>query len=75
MEARNKHTKEICDVYWDMCDIGRRCEASDKPITPGLPCRDYNAIIDDYDVLVHGKWIDGMEYIKNPYAYWDKTNK
>jgi hypothetical protein len=46
-----------------MCDIGRKCEATDKPITPGLPCRDYNAVVDDYEFLVNGEWVDGLEYI------------
>ena len=30
MKARNKHTHQECEIFWDMCDIGRKCEASDK---------------------------------------------
>ena len=63
MKARNKHTDEICEVFWDMCDVGRKCEASDKPITKGIPHRDYNAVVDDYDFFVDGEWIDGLKYI------------
>ena len=65
MKARNKHTLQECEVFWDMCDVGRKCEASDKPITPGLPCCDYNAVVDDYDFFVDGKWVDGLEYLNN----------
>lgn len=63
MKARNKKTNALCEIHWDMCDIGRKCEATDKPITPGLPCRDYNAIVDDYELFVDGEWVDGLEYI------------
>ena len=69
MKARNKHTGELCEVFWDMCDVGRKCQASDKPITPNIPCCDYNAVVDDYDFLVNNKWIDGSEYIKNRRKY------
>jgi hypothetical protein len=66
MKARNKHTQEICEVYWDMCDVGRRCEASDRPISSeASPCRDYNAVVDDYDFYVNGEWMDGLDYINN----------
>lgn len=65
MKARNKHTGEICEIFWDMCDVGRKCEASDKPIRDDMPCRDYNAVVDDYDLEVDGEWIDGLDYINN----------
>ena len=69
MIARNKHTGQECEVFWDMCDIGRKCEASDKPITTGIPCHDYNAVVDDYEFLTKDGWVDGLDYIKNPYSY------
>ena len=74
MKARNKHTGVICEVFWDMCDMGRKCEASDKPITQNLPCRDYNAVVDDYefDVNNDGEWMEGLEFIKNPFKYYKK---
>ena len=65
MRARNKLTGAECEAYWNMCDFGREFEASDKPITPGLPCRDYNAVLDDYDLFVDGRWVDGLEYLKS----------
>lgn len=68
MKARNKHTGEVCEVFWNMCDIGRMCEASDKPITTGIPCRDYNAVVDDYDLWVNDKWVDGMEFVKKGWS-------
>lgn len=64
MIARNKHSGVECEVFWNMCDVGRECEASDKPITKGVPCRDYNAVVDDYELYVDGKWIEGLDYIK-----------
>ena len=69
MKARNKHTNQECEIFWDMCDIGRKCEASDKPIQKGIPCRDYNAVVDDYELYVNGYWIDGLRYIENPYSF------
>lgn len=51
--------------------MGRKCEASDKPITKGIPCREYNAVVDDYDFFVNGEWVDGLEYIKN----WNMTRQ
>lgn len=74
MKARNKHTLQECEVFWDMCDVGRKCEASDKPITPGLPCRDYNAVVDDYDFFVDEKWVDGLEYLNNRNSLWKQKN-
>lgn len=69
MRARNKHTGTECEIFWNMCDMGRECQASDRPITTGIPCLDYNAVVDDYEFFVNGKWIDGLEYIKHPYDY------
>ena len=69
MKARNKHTNQECEIFWNMCDIGRKCEASDKPIQEGIPCRDYNAVLDDYELYVNGYWIDGLRYIENPYSF------
>ena len=74
MKARNKHTNQECEIFWDMCDIGRKCEASDKPIQEGIPCHDYNAVVDDYEFYVNGFWIDGLKYIKNTYSL-DKITK
>lgn len=65
MKARNKHTGEICYIFWDMCDIGRSCQASDKPIQSGIPCHDYNAFVDDYDLEINGEWVDGLNYINS----------
>ena len=72
MKARNKHTGEICEVFWQMCDIGRKCQASDKPIETNVPCIMYNAVVDDYefDVNEDGTWIEGLDYIKNPFKYY-----
>lgn len=53
-----------------MCDIGRKCQASDKPIEKDVPCIMYNAVVDDYEFEVKGKWVDGLDYIKNPKKYW-----
>jgi len=69
MKARNKHTGRECEVFWNMCDIGRKCEASDRPITPDMPIRVYNAVVDDYMFCVNGKWIEGLDFIKDPYSY------
>lgn len=68
MKARNKHTGEECEVFWLMCDCGRRCAASDKPKhqdEAGYP--NYNAVVDDYELFVDGVWVDGLYFIKNPY--------
>ena len=72
MKARNKQTGEICEVYWQMCDMGRMCQASDKPIEKYVPCIMYNAVVDDYefDVNKDGNWIEGLDFIKNPYSYY-----
>ena len=72
MKARNKQTGELCEVFWQMCDIGRMCQASDKPIEVA-PCIMYNAVVDDYEFLVNGEWIEGLEYIKAPYSYDKKS--
>ena len=69
MEARNKKTGELCEVYWQMCDIGRMCQASDKPIEVA-PCIIYNAVVDDYEFLVNDLWVDGLDYIKDPRKYY-----
>lgn len=71
MKARNKHTGEICEVFWQMCDFGRKCQASDKPIEKDVPCIMYNAVVDDYDFWVNNKlgWVDGLEYLKNHHIY------
>ena len=69
MKARNKHTHQECEIFWDMCDMGRKCEASDKPIRKGMPCRDYNAVVDDYEFYVNGFWIDGLRYVDSPYSF------
>ena len=73
MRARNKHTGKECEVWWLMCDCGRKCSATDQPNSEddfGLP--NYNAVVDDYEFYVAEKWIDGLEYIKNPYSYWKR---
>ena len=72
MKARNKHTGKECEIFWNMCDIGRKCEASDKPINEDIPCHDYNAVVDDYELFVGNRWVDGTEYIKNPYSYYGR---
>ena len=72
MKARNKQTGELCEVYWQMCDIGRMCQASDEPIEVA-PCIIYNAVVDDYEFLVNGEWIEGLEYIQAPYRYDKKS--
>lgn len=71
MKARNKQTGEICEVFWEMCDMGRKCQASDKPIEVA-PCIIYNAVVDDYefDVNNDGNWIEGLDYIKDPFKYY-----
>ena len=69
MKARNKHTGEECEVYWEMCDMGRKCQASDKPIEENVPCIMYNAVVDDYEFLTTDGWIDGLEYINNHLKY------
>ena len=69
MIARNKHTGEECEVYWQMCDMGRKCQASDKPIEENVPCIMYNAVVDDYEFLTTDGWIDGLEYINNHLKY------
>ena len=72
MKARNKHSREECEVWWMMCDCGRKCSASDKPNPKderGL--LNYNAVVDDYDFFVCGKWVDGKEYIKDPQSFYD----
>ena len=74
MKARNKHTGKECEIYWEMCDTGRECQASDKPITPA-PCIMYNAVVDDYDFLVDDQWVDGLEYIKNIGKYRELTQR
>ena len=74
MKARNKHTGKECEIYWEMCDIGRKCQASDKPITPA-PCIMYNAVVDDYDFLVDDQWVDGLEYIKRLGKYRELTQE
>lgn len=74
MKARNKHTGEECEIYWEMCDVGRKCQASDKPITPA-PCIMYNAVVDDYDLLVDDQWVDGSEYIKSLGKYRELTQE
>lgn len=74
MKARNKHTGKECEIYWEMCDIGRKCQASDQPITPA-PCTIYNAVVDDYDLLVDDQWVDGSEYIKSLGKYRELTQK
>ena len=56
-----------------MCDMGTECQASDRPITTGIPCLDYNAVVDDYDFWVNEKWIDGLDYIKNWHKYEHKN--
>jgi len=73
MRARNKHTGEICEVCWDMCDVGRKCQASDKPIEIA-PCIIYNAVVDDYefDPNDDDNWVDGLEFIKHPSRYFKK---
>lgn len=71
MRARNKHTGEECTIIWNMCDMGRQCQASDKPYATGIPCIDYNAVVDDYEFWVGSRWVDGLEYIKNPSKYWE----
>ena len=72
MIARNKHTGEECEVYWQMCDMGRKCQASDKPIEENVPCIMYNAVVDDYEFLTTDGWIDGLEYINNHLKYTPK---
>lgn len=72
MIARNKHTGEECEVYWEMCDMGRKCQASDKPIEENVPCIMYNAVVDDYEFLTTDGWIDGLEYINNHLKYTPK---
>ena len=67
MTGRNKTTGEECDICWEMCDVGRKCHASDKP---GYGEMEYNAVMDDYEVEANGRWIDGLEYIEDPYKYW-----
>lgn len=74
MKARNKHTGKECEIYWEMCDMGRKCQASDKPITPA-PCIMYNAVVDDYDFLVDDQWVDGLEYIKSLGKYRELTQE
>lgn len=34
---------------------------------------DYNAVVDDYEFEVNGVWIEGLDYIKDPYGYDKKT--
>lgn len=71
MKARNKKTGKICEVWWLMCDCGRKCSATDQPNPndeAGYP--NYNAVVDDYEFEVCGKWVDGLDYIKNPHKYW-----
>lgn len=74
MKARNKHTGQECEIHWDMCDMGRKCAASDKP---NYGCQygawNYNAVVDDYEFLVEGEWVDGLDFIKNPRAYYKKS--
>lgn len=72
MKARNKYTGEICEVFWQMCDMGRKCQASDKPVEKDVPCIIYNAVVDDYefDVNNDGNWVEGLDYIKNPFKYY-----
>lgn len=66
MEARNKQTGVECEVFWLMCDCGRKCSASDKPHAHDEGGYvNYNAVVDDYEFLVDGEWIDGLEYIKH----------
>ena len=72
MIARNKHTGEECEVYWQMCDMGRKCQASDKPIEENVPCIMYNAVVNDYEFLTTDGWIDGLEYINNHLKYTPK---
>ena len=71
MKARNKHTGELCEVHWQMCDFGRKCQATDKPYNANIPCIDYNAVVDDYEFDVNGNWVDGLEYVKNHNKYID----
>lgn len=65
MKARNKHTGKECEIWWEMCDVGRRCSATDKP-NPHDPdgFLIYNAIVDDYELYVNDKWVDGLEFLK-----------
>ena len=71
MNARNKHTGQKCEIWWDMCDCGRKCSATDMPNSHDeMGFLIYNAVVDDYEFLVKGKWVDGLEYIKNPYIYY-----
>ena len=65
MKAKNKHTGEECEVFWEMCDMGRKCFASDKPIEGNVPCIMYNAVVDDCEFLPPKGWVDGLEYIKD----------
>ena len=77
MKARNKHTGEICEVWWLMCDCGRKCSATDQPNShDDAGYLNYNAVVDDYefDVNKDGTWIEGLDFIKNPFKYY-KSNK
>lgn len=70
MKARNKHTGEECEVWWLMCDCGRKCSATDKPNSKddaGYP--NYNAVVDDYEFLTKNGWVDGLDYIKDHRKY------
>lgn len=71
MKARNKRTGVECEVHWDMCDMGRKCSATDKPNSSDPQGFNlYNAVVDDYEFFVNGKWIDGLDYIKDPRRYY-----
>ena len=73
MYARNKHTGQECEVWWNMCDCGRKCAASDQPAYEcQYGCWNYNAVVDDYEFFVEGKWVNGLDYIKNPRAYYKR---
>jgi len=70
MKARNKHAGEECEVWWLCCDCGRKCAATDKPnYQDDAGYWNYNAVVDDYEFLTKDGWVDGLDYIKNPYSY------
>lgn len=66
MKARNKHTGKECEIWWMMCDVGRKCSATDKPNHqhPEEGFLIYNAVVDDYELYVNDKWVDGLEFLK-----------
>ena len=70
MKSRNKHTAEVCELFWPDNVISRKCSASDKPNPSdeeGYPLE--NAVVDDYDLYLDGRLIDGSEFIKHPNKY------